>query len=312
MKSPSILPQPMRRFLQSILVVLLVFTTSTTAITYQLSEDFSEGVIFSFKRSILVEERTAVWCPSCAEIDPQLAEVARSHGSRVALIGLHPDDGEDPFGNPASESRMDRQDAMDDSLVSTPTFLVDGIKIAEGYEAWQEVQRAILKQENKRQAPPAAEMKIVSIGEVIHFSLQAPDEGQITVMLLEHGKTVPEQTTNPGENTRDRVLIDLVNLIANGTIENTSGIMEVEVDGDNISLAFMPPQSFSLVIIAESTVSGLEQGEDITPWGVVEIARKSISVLGENSILHWLVAGGLLLGTLVIYRSSKSTHSEEE
>ena len=302
----------MRRFLPSLLVVLLVFTTSTTAITYQLSENFDEAVSFSFKRSILVEERTAVWCPSCAEIDPQLAEVAQGHGSRVAIIGLHPDDGEDPFGNPASESRMERQEARDESLVSTPTFLVDGIKIAEGYEAWQEVQRAILSQENKRQAPPVAEMDIVSVGEVMHLSLQAPDEGQITIMLLEHEKTVPEQATNPGESTRDRVLIDLVNLIANGTIENTSGIMNVEVDSDNISLTFIAPQSFSLVIIAEPTVMELEQGEDITPSGVVEIARKSIVVLDEYSILHWLMIGGLLVGTLIIYRSSKITHSEEE
>ena len=131
-------------------------------------------------------------------------------------------------------------------------------------------------------------------------------------MLLEHEKTVPAQATNPGENTRDRVLIDMVNLIANGTIENTSGIMNVEVDNENISLTFIAPQAFSLVVIAEPTIIELEQGEDITPSGVVEIARKTIIALDENSILHWLVIGGLLLGTLIIYRSGKITHSEEE
>jgi hypothetical protein len=108
------------------------------------------------------------------------------------------------------------------------------------------------------------------------------------------------------------VLIDLINIIANGTIENTSGIMNVEVNNDNVSLTFIAPQSFSLVIIAEPTVMGLEQGEDITPSGVVEIARKSIVVLDEYSILHWLMSGGLLVGILIIYRSSKVTHSEEE
>jgi len=312
LKSRSLLPQLMRRFLPSLLVVLLVFTTSTTAITYQLSEDFSETVSFSFKRSILVEERTAVWCPSCAEIDPQLVEVAQGHGSRVAIIGLHPDDGEDPFGNPASESRMERQEAMDESLQSTPTFLVDGVKIAEGYDAWQDVQRAILTQENKRQTPPAAQMEIVSVAEGIRLSLQVPAEGQITIMLLEHQKTVPEQVTNPGESTRDRVLIDMVNLLANATIENTSDIMKVEVDNDNISLTFVAPQSFSLVIIAEPTIDELEQGEDITPSGVVEIARKAIVGLDEGSVLHWLVIGGLLLGTLILYHSRKPSHSEEE
>ncbi len=312
LKTPSIVPQHMRRLLPSILVVLLIFTTSTSAITYQLSEDFDEAVNFSFKRSILVEERTAVWCPSCAEIDPQLAEVAQGHGSRVALIGLHPDDGDDPFGNPASESRMQRQEARDESLVSTPTFLVDGIKTAEGYEAWQDVQRAILSQENKRKAPPNNAMEIISEGDSIRFTLQAPADGQITIMLLEHEKTVPEQAINPGASTRDRVLIDMVNLIANGTIENTSGFMNVEVDGDNTSLTFIPPKSFSLVIIAEPTIIQLQQGEDITPSGVVEIARKSIIDIDEYSILQWLMVGGLLLGTLIIYQSSKTTNSEEE
>ena len=293
-------------------MVLLIFTTSSTAMTYQLSENFDEPVIFSFKRSILVEERTAVWCPSCAEIDPELAEVAQGHGSRVALIGLHPDDGDDPFGNPASESRMDRQNTMDDSLVSTPTFLVDGVKTAEGYEAWQDVQRAILRQENMRQSPPVNEMEIVSIDDVIRLSLQTPDDGQITIMLLEHEKLVPEQAINPGASSRDRVLIDLVNLMPNGTIENTSAIMNVQVEENNISLTFIPPKSFSLVVIAEPTIIEMEQGEDRTPLGVVEIARKSIIDLNENSILHWLMVGGLLLGTLIIYRRSDKGHSEEE
>jgi thiol-disulfide isomerase/thioredoxin len=302
----------MRHFFPSLLMVLLIFTTSSTAMTYQLSENFDEPVIFSFKRSILVEERTAVWCPSCAEIDPELAEVAQGHGSRVALIGLHPDDGDDPFGNPASESRMDRQNTMDDSLVSTPTFLVDGVKTAEGYEAWQDVQRAILRQENMRQSPPVNEMEIVSIDDVIRLSLQTPDDGQITIMLLEHEKLVPEQAINPGASSRDRVLIDLVNLMPNGTIENTSAIMNVQVEENNISLTFIPPKSFSLVVIAEPTITEMEQGADRTPIGVVEIARKSIIDLNENSILHWLMVGGLLLGTLIIYRRSDKGHSEEE
>ena len=302
----------MRRLLPSILALLLIFTTTSTAITFQLSEDFEEAFNFSFKRSILVEERTAVWCPSCAEIDPQLAEVAQGHGSRVAIVGLHPDDGDDPFGNPASESRMKRQDTTDDSLVSTPTFLVDGVKSAEGYEAWQDVQRAILSQENKRSAPPNNTMEIISVGESIRFSLELPENGQITIMLLEHEKLVPEQAINPGANTRDRVLIDMVNIIANGTIETTSGMMNVEADGNDISVTFLPPHSFSLVVVSEPTIMELEQGEDTTPSGVIEIARKSISVLNEYSILQWLIVGGLLMGTIILYHSRKSATDEEE
>jgi len=48
-------------------------------------------------RSLLVEEVTTTWCPSCAEIDPFLMGVADAHGSRIAMVAYHPSDGEDAF-----------------------------------------------------------------------------------------------------------------------------------------------------------------------------------------------------------------------
>ena len=76
---------------------------------------------------MLVEEITATWCPSCAEIDPELVRVADSHGSRIALLALHPSDGEDAFQPPAAQHRIDRINAFrEEAIRSTPTFVVEG------------------------------------------------------------------------------------------------------------------------------------------------------------------------------------------
>ena len=126
--------------------VLLTSVTPTTAVAVApsglLDHPLSTG---TGGRTMLVEEVTATWCPSCAEIDPELVRVADSHGSRIALIALHPSDGEDDFQPPASQYRIDRINALrDEPVVSTPTFVVEGGEARVGYEAWTDVQRDIL------------------------------------------------------------------------------------------------------------------------------------------------------------------------
>ena len=59
-----------------------------------------------------MRERTAIWCPSCAEIDPELAIVAESHGARTAIVGIHVSD---EFENEASLARIEYQKQIDDT-----------------------------------------------------------------------------------------------------------------------------------------------------------------------------------------------------
>ena len=60
---------------------------------------------------------------------------------------------DDAFENEASLARIDYQKQTDDSSYGTPTFFVDGVKTAEGYDAWSDVQKRILSQENLRVHP---------------------------------------------------------------------------------------------------------------------------------------------------------------
>ena len=121
-------------------------TPITSAIVIDSDEEFEELTV-ELGRTILIEERTANWCPTCASIDPELEDVADSHGARVAIVGLHTSDA---FENDASRERINYQNQTNDGNYGTPTFFVDSDLTAEGYDAWSDVQKRILTQENSR------------------------------------------------------------------------------------------------------------------------------------------------------------------
>ena len=59
-------------------------------------------------RTLLIEEVTTTWCPTCADIDPYLKGVADAHGSRIAMVAYHPTDGEDAFQPEAAQHGIER------------------------------------------------------------------------------------------------------------------------------------------------------------------------------------------------------------
>ena len=87
------------------IAILILLSNSSMAVLVDQS-DLSQGITVNGGRTILVEEITATWCISCTEIDPYLEEVADSHGSRISLVALHPQDGVDVFANEASEKEL--------------------------------------------------------------------------------------------------------------------------------------------------------------------------------------------------------------
>ena len=260
------------------LVMVLCLTSSTAAMAESTSEEHL------LKRTVLVEERTSIWCPSCAEIDPELAIVAKSHGARTAIVGLHVDDA---FENDASLARIKYQEQTDNSLYGTPTFFVDGIKTAEGYDAWGDVQDRILSQENSRGTPEEMAIILTEGG----IQLPTPEYGQITLMVLEHDKDVPVGVDNPGEDVRDRVLVGMQVIDWEGNISEY-GDLDL-------------PKLWSVIMIHEP----VEGGE---PYGVVEISNLEYE---ENSSYELLpiVASCVLLGAILVFTpAKKSLNAEEE
>ncbi|MEC8249605.1 MAG: thioredoxin family protein, partial [Candidatus Thermoplasmatota archaeon] len=84
----------------------------------QYSGDWAGDVTISGGRTLLVEEISATWCVSCADIDPYLQQVADSHGSRISIVTYHPTDGEDAFQPEAAKYRIDRMKLVNPDIGS--------------------------------------------------------------------------------------------------------------------------------------------------------------------------------------------------
>jgi len=120
--------------------------------------------------------------------------------------------------------------------------------------------------------------------------LPAPESGQLTIMILQHDKAVPEDADNPGEDTRDRVLIGMKIITSSN---NTSSYGDLSL-----------PDSWSIVLIHEPT----EGGE---PYGVVEISNRVIKEIADENIL-FIIGTCILLGALITIYHSGVQNSEEE
>ena len=256
-------------------------------------------------RTVLVQELTATWCPSCAEIDPELVQVADSHGSRIALVALHPSDGEDAFQPPAAQHRIERLKlTYGDALASTPTFVVEDGPLRIGYDAWRDVQRDILDAEVQRQSVSELEFQVVQTNdglrvEVVHAAPVVQNNTQLTFLVLEHGKLMPEGFANPGEATRDRVVIGASSCDLNtNTITELHGPINASVMTgcvDDFAVTFPQTETWSIVLVHEYTTSALENGSSTESLGVVELAYRDRAVVSDQGGLSTVLIGAVVL-----------------
>ena len=268
-----------------VVVALLLANLSVQATVVSLSTSFDQPVATEGGgRTLLVEEITATWCPSCAEIDPELLQVADSHGSRIALLALHPSDGEDAFQPPASQHRINRLSAVNaDVAQSTPTFVVESGEPRRGYDAWSDVQRDILNAELERQNVSELDVEVVKTDDgyrasIAHANLVGVEGTQLTLMVLEHGKTMPAGVVNPGGDHRDRVLVGLAECsVDNRSITANIGLLSATVETtceSSFSIEFEAITSWSVLLVHETTSEVLSDGGEHTSLGAVELAHR--------------------------------------
>ena len=269
----------------AVLLVGLLCSFSGQGLLVSQGETFEDGVATSGGgRSLLVEEITATWCPTCAEIDPELVQVADSHGSRIAMVALHPTDGEDAFQPVASQHRIDRIDSVQaGASTSTPTFVVEAGPARRGYDAWSEVQRDILNEELSRQAVSELDVMVEKTesgyrASVAHTNLIQATGTQLTLMVLEHGKSMHPGFINPGGDHRDRVLVGVAECsLENHTITTQLGLLSTSVGTsclDSFAVEFDELRSWSVILIHESTQDELDAGGRSTSYGAVEMAYR--------------------------------------
>lgn len=293
-------------------LIALLLVQPVTAIIVQLEQDFTVPVSTGEGgRTLLVEEYTATWCKVCSEVDPELETVADSHGSRIAIIALHPTDGEDAFEPEAAAHRIERMKTVNPDIASTPTFVVEAGSPRVGYDAWVDVQRDILNTELERQqvTPLAFEVQTTELGykaSVLNAEPLTRNGTQLTFLVLQHGAEVPDRGVNVGGPTRDRVLLGIAECnLETGAISTNIGLLNATSNSEcssGFSIEFPNYESWSVVLVHEHTFESLQNGSEAMSLGAVEMAHRSISV-EQSSAASWVLIGlcaGLSL--VAIYR----------
>ena len=290
-----------------LIAVQMPIATSYSAETQNNIETISGG------RSLLIEEYTATWCPSCSEIDPYLMDFANTHGPRIAMVAYHPSDDIDAFQPLAAQNRINRSQITHPDLASTPTFVVEYGAMRIGPESWPDVNSDILNEEIKRQTYTHLSLDILqdngtwtASGKVIETDSIV--DGQLTIMIVQHQKIVPDGFDNPGEDTRDRVLMAIAECdINSSTIISNINLFSAQTTTcvEDFTVTFTPENEFfSVLLIHEPTTSQLENGT-IGTFGVVEYKSKNvISTQGDDGMIDnsILISAFIFIGFALIVK----------
>jgi len=292
-------------------------SSNVTAVVKEYSSQWEEEISVLGGRTILVEELSATWCASCAEIDPYLQQVADSHGSRISIVTYHPTDGEDAFQPEAASHRINRMKMINPELGSTPAFVVEGGEVRVGPDSWPDVQKDILKKETENQQYSQLGFSINKnldqyTAQITNFNpISVEYNTQVTFILMKHELTVPEGFVNPAGDYRDRVVTGVAtcNLMENNVTQSL-GFTAASSDNcsDNFSVSFNDSEKFSLVLIHESTENELDNnsalGENL---GLVEFAYRDITIEDTDNYLSIVVISIISIGALwAIYERKTS------
>ena len=298
----------MLKHLQFVLfcVVSLLILTSSSAFVQAKVVDPTESLVEpiateSTGRSLLIEEVTTTWCPTCAEIDPYLMGVADSHGSRIAMVAYHPSDGVDGFQPPAAQHRINRLGIIHGDAIPSPTFFVEGKNPRSGIEAWVDVQRDILDLELTRQTTSKLQFEVSQIGDEITARMLSfqPSNGelnetQLTFLVIEHQKVVPDGISNPGEMHRDRVLIGTAECRLNtSAIAVSVGLLRAESSlgcDQDFEITFTAKTEYSILLIHENTEDAISNhNASLGTYGAVEFAYRSRDISQSWSSTHLIL-----------------------
>ena len=229
--------------------------------------------------SILVEEYTATWCESCAQIDEDLEIITDDHGSRISMISYHPSDDIDAFEPPASEHRLERLRLQHPNLAATPSFVVHNGLVREGVKSWPDVQSDILKEESSQRGYTNLKVTAQTNDTEILVSVFPPfgqendNQTQISILFVQHNKQISDEFINPGTDSRDRVLVGLAEFPFVG---NPVSIDTTIIAPFVVSYPIDSMDEWSVIVVHEYTNEALlnKTTEDSSPLGVAEISVK--------------------------------------
>jgi thiol-disulfide isomerase/thioredoxin len=278
-------------------------------------EEWNEEIAVAGGRTVLVEELSATWCVSCAEIDPYLQQVADAHGSRISIVTYHPSDGEDAFQPAAAKHRIERMKLVNPQIGATPSFVVESGLLRIGPDSWPDVQKDILKAETNRQEVSKLAFTIAKDGNNYSASIsnielmEVSYETQITFLLMNHGVEMPDGFFNPGESHRDRVVIATSSCNIGTNVTQNIGFLDSTATDclSDFTVNFTNDGKFSVILIHEATNEVLLSSPNLAnSLGVVEFAYRDIEIQSETNIMPIVFLSIISIGCIWALIDKKS------
>jgi len=200
-----------KKTLISVLIILTFILNGTIINSESFTDNLIDGIETNGGSTIILEEYTATWCQTCAEIDPDVKELVSMHDERVALIALHPADGVDDLGNYASSKRINY--LFNNSLmIQSPTFLLDGDVVMKGADEINMLNSKIMQTQSKKSNFTKINLSVKKVNNSIEFQMELDSKlsGIVNIMIIED-KLVSENYV--GElNKFDNVLVEMISI----------------------------------------------------------------------------------------------------
>ena len=212
--------------------------------------------------TVLIEEHTATYCTTCAEIDPMLLQFLEDNGNRAIRIAMHPP-GEDPLGSEISSHRLALHG---EELAVTPTFFMDGRVVSQGSVDRTDMQMNLRSSEIAKEGVISIEGEVDVSQNSIHVSspkLVLGIEEHLTIFIVEREVSLEPGTASNGLDKNHDVARAMLSLDDEGNISSEilpAGWDFLVHDAEGPSVEFfadeMNPYSFDVVIVLEKSEGG--------------------------------------------------------
>ncbi len=246
------------RLLAVLFVFAIILPISTMAQTSKETSFSSNGSA----ATVLIEEHTATYCTTCAEIDPMLLQFLEDNGNRAIRIAMHPP-GEDPLGSEISSHRLALHG---EELAVTPTFVMDGRVVSQGSVDRIDMQMNLRSSEIAKEGVISIEGEVDVSQNSIHVSspkLVLGIEEHLTIFIVEREVSLEPGTASNGLDKNHDVARAMLSLDDEGNISSEilpAGWDFLVHDAEGPSVEFfadeMNPYSFDVVIVLEKSEGG--------------------------------------------------------
>ena len=292
----------MRRFLTAFLIATLVGLPSLASTDTE-SRFYSNGS----GATVLIEEHTATYCQTCAQIDPMVLDFLRDNGNRAIRVALHPP-ADDLLGTEISTHRLS---LSGENLSVTPTFVMDGDVVSQGYVDRTDMQLNLRSAELDKRGILSLEAEVLVSGNAIQVSspsLSLEPNQRLTIFLVERVVVHDFGTSPNGLDQNHDVARAMISIDDENDVkaEYIPDIWNASVPQNvNHTIRFLlsdgdDPLSFDVVLVVESREEG---PNNILSSTIVRLSEETGDESEVNALV--LVIGIGVMSTLVFIIQSR-------